>query len=265
MSVHSVNDVRTAFNAEWLYSALALFSLLASWQLVAMWLNDPLLLPTATATFETFIELWNSGELVKHAQATLTRAFAGFALAAVVGIVIGILMGVENWVEFLFDPVISFGYPIPKIAFYPIVLIVLGFGHIPKIFLVFLECVIPVVIGAYYGVQNVDRDYIWSAQNMGASDWQIFFQVRLPASLPYIFSGLRTALPIALIVTIVTEMISSQVGLGYGIIRYSSSFQYDGMFAMFIAIALLGYVFDAVLKLTRNQLLFWAEDVDVGM
>lgn len=265
MSVDPVDSVRGSFDADWLYSAFALFGLLAAWQLAAMALNNPLLLPTVFATVEATAELLENGVLVGHAQATLIRALVGFALSAVVGIGVGILMGTKGWAEFLFDPLISFGYPIPKIAFYPIVLIVFGFGHLPKIVLVFLECTIPVVIGAYYGVTNVNRDYVWAAQNMGASDWEIFSQVRLPASLPYIFSGLRTALPIALIVAIVTEMISSQEGLGYGIIRYSSSLQFDAMFGMFIAIAFIGYLFDLLIRLTRARLLFWAEDVDASM
>lgn len=262
MSVNPVDNVRGRLNADWAYAVLSLVSLLVAWQLVAMYLNDPLLMPTVVATLEATMTLLENGVLVGHAVDTLIRALVGFAAAAVVGIVLGILMGTRGWAEFLFDPMISFGYPIPKIALYPIVLIVFGFGHLPKIILVFLECTIPVVLGAYYGVRGVDRDYVWAARNMGASNWQIFSEIRLPASLPYIFSGLRTALPIALIVAIVTEMISSQSGLGYGIIRYSSSLQFDAMFAMFIAIAFIGYVFDLILRITRARVLFWAEDTD---
>lgn len=265
MAAVSGTTVRDKIDADWLYSVASIAGLLVTWQIAAMWVNNPLLLPTVTATVEATIELIKSGAMFKHAEATLIRTLVGFGLAAIVGVVVGILMGTNGWAEFLFDPVISIGYPIPKIAFYPIVLIVLGFGHLPKMILVFLECVIPVVIGAYYGVREVERDYIWAAQNMGATDWEIFLEIRLPASLPYIFSGLRTALPIALIVAIVTEMISSQVGLGYGIIRYSASLQFDAMFGMFLAIAFIGYVFDLVLRLTRSRLLFWAEDVDTGM
>jgi NitT/TauT family transport system permease protein len=262
MSVDPVDNVRGRLNADWAYAVLSLLSLLAAWQVAAMYLDNPLLMPTVFATVDATIELINNGVLVDHATDTLIRALIGFSAAAVVGIVVGILMGTRGWAEFLFDPVISFGYPIPKIAFYPIVLIVFGFGHLPKIILVFLECTIPVVLGAYYGVRGVDRDYVWAARNMGASNWQIFSEIRLPASLPYIFSGLRTALPIALIVAIVTEMISSQSGLGYGIIRYSSSLQFDAMFGMFIAIAFIGYVFDLIMRITRARLLFWAEDAD---
>lgn len=265
MSIDPVDSVRGKVNTDWINAVLSLSGLVVAWQLAAMYVNDPLLLPTVVATVEATIQLVENGILIEHAQDTLIRALVGFALAAVVGIVLGILMGTRGWAEFLFDPIISFGYPIPKIAFYPIVLIVFGFGHLPKVILVFLECTIPVVLGAYYGVRSVDRDYIWAAQNMGATHWQIFSEIRLPASLPYIFSGLRTALPIALIVAIVTEMISSESGLGYGIIRYSSSLQFDAMFAMFIAIAFIGYVFDLILRITRARLLFWAENVDSSL
>lgn len=262
MSVDPVDSVRSRINTNSMWAVLSLLGLIAAWQFAAMYVDNPLLLPTVTATVDATVELLDNQILVGHAQDTLIRALVGFALASIVGIVLGILMGTRGWAEFLFDPIVSFGYPIPKIAFYPLVLIVFGFGHLPKVVLVFLECTIPILLGAYYGVRGVERDYIWAARNMGASQWKIFSEIRLPASLPYIFSGLRTALPIALIVAIVTEMISSQSGLGYGIIRYSSSLEFDAMFAMFIAIAFIGYVFDLILRITRARFLFWAEDVD---
>lgn len=265
MSVDPVDSVRGKFGTDWVYSLLALVGLLAAWQIAAIFVDDPLLLPTVVATAEATVELLESGDLTGYVGTTLIRTIVGFGFAAAVGIVVGILMGTKGWAEFLFEPLVNFGYPIPKIALYPIVLIVLGFGHLPKIILVFAECVIPVVIGAYYGVQNVNEDYVWAAKNMGATDWQIFSQVRLPASLPYIFSGLRTALPIALIVAIVTEMISSQAGLGYGIIRTSADLQFDATFGIFVAIAFVGYVFDLLIRLARSRLLFWAEEVDTSM
>jgi ABC-type nitrate/sulfonate/bicarbonate transport system permease component len=241
-------------------------TLFVAWQAVATYLGDPLLLPKATTVLE---EIWQMAvverSLESHVIASLIRISAGFSLAVVFGVVIGLLMGMREWAEFLFDPIITFGYPIPKIAFYPVLLIVFGLGHLPKLLLVFLECLVPIIVGTYYGVKDVDENYVWSAQNFGASERQVFFDVMLPASMPYIFSGVRTALPIAVIVTVVTEMISSSAGIGFIITFNQASLDLERMFVGIIAAGLIGFVLDRLLARLRKRTLHWADSTDIGM
>lgn len=246
-------------------SYISIVVLVLLWQIAALIIDNPLLIPTVPAVVEGFVTMTESGTLQEHFSATLIRTLGGFFLAILVGIPLGLLMGTRGWAKFLLEPIINFGYPIPKVALYPLVLIVVGFGHVPKIILVFLETVIPILIGAYYGVESVNELYIWSAENLGASDREIFFRVSLPASMPYIFSGLRTALPIALIIAIVTEMISSEQGLGYLIEFAAGNLAFDEMFVSFLAIAMVGYVLDRSLLFVRGRVLFWADEVDLTM
>jgi ABC-type nitrate/sulfonate/bicarbonate transport system permease component len=216
----------------------------------------PSLVPIAT-------QLWRylaNGDLIFHTGITLYRAATGFALASVGGVVVGTLMARSRWVECLIEPLFSFGYPIPKIALYPVLIFVFGLGSGSKIFLVFLECLYPIALHAYAGMRAADRVHVWAASNMGASQAQIFRRVLIPAALPILFSGLRIALPIALIVTIITEMIGESQGLGFFITFQSASFEYAKAFAGFAVIAIVGFALDRIVVTLRRRLIFWQPD-----
>lgn len=264
MAVTSTDSLRE--QASGLLTLVPVVVLIVAWQLAALYLDNPLLLPDVMAVVG---ELWQMSVIERslegHVTASLIRMSTGFALAVVVGIPIGLLMGMRNWAEFLFDPLITFGYPIPKIAFYPVLLIMFGLGHLPKTLLVFAECLVPIIVGAYYGVEKVDENYIWSARNFGASEREVFKDVVLPASMPYIFSGVRTALPIAVIVTVVTEMISSSNGIGFIIAFNAASLDLERMFVGIIAAGVIGFTLDRLLARIRSRTLHWAESANVGM
>ena len=198
-----------------------------------------------------------NGELLFQAGISLGRAFAGFGLAIVCGIVLGMLMARVRWIEIAFEPIFSFTYPVPKIALYPIFIFVFGLGSLSKVALIFLECLYPITVNTYYGVQSADRRHLWSALNMGASRTQVFWKVMLPSAAPSIFSGLRVALPISLIVVIITEMIGESRGLGYYISYSTASFEYANAFAGVLSIAVIGFVLDRLLVFLRNRIIFW--------
>jgi NitT/TauT family transport system permease protein len=248
-----------------LIATVPILALFAVWQLTAMWVDNSLLLPKLSSVLVAFWTMGIEGELTRHVGASLFRMGIGFSLAVLTGVVVGLLIGMRNWAEFLFDPLITFGYPIPKIAIYPVLLIVFGLGHMPKVILVFLESLVPVIVGTYYGVENVDRDYIWSGRNLGASNREVFTDVVLPASLPYIFSGVRTAMPIAVVVTVVTEMISAYDGIGYLITYHSASLNLDKMFVGVMLAAIIGFTADRLLGRLRSRMLHWSESVDLDM
>jgi len=175
----------------------------------------------------------------------------------VVGVPLGAVIGRVRWLERIFDPFFSTTYPIPKIAFYPILVLALGIGSLSKVALVFLECLYPIVVNSAAGVRTVDRVLVWSALNMGASRTQVLRKIVLPAAAPAIFAGFRIAMPIALIVVIITEMIGSADGLGYFVMAALADLRTDRMLAGVVAIALIGVALDALLSRARRRAIFW--------
>lgn len=201
--------------------------------------------------------LVTQGDRLMEAWRSLYRALSGFALAAAVGVPIGVIMGRSPVAAGLFEPVFGGTYPVPKIALFPIFIFVFGIGSLSKVALVFLECLYPIVLNAYYGARGVNRMMLWSARNMGATPVQVLRKVIVPATAPFIFAGFRVALPIAMIVVIITEMIGSADGLGYLVIYSFSSFKTDRVLAAVVVIALLGVAMDAALVAARDRLVFW--------
>jgi NitT/TauT family transport system permease protein len=195
----------------------------------------------------SLMEVWTS----------LYRALGGFAAAALVGIFLGILMGRSKTIAGLLDPLFSGTYAVPKLALFPIFIFVFGIGSLSKVALVFLECLYPIVIMSYAGARSVDRALLWSARNMGASRADILRRVVIPATAPFIFAGFRVAVPVAMIVVVITEMVSSADGLGYLVIYALSSLRTDRMLAVVVVIALLGYALDKAVVLARDRLIYW--------
>jgi NitT/TauT family transport system permease protein len=186
----------------------------------------------------------------------------GFAAAILAGVVIGTAMARVRWFDILFEPIFSFGYPIPKIAFYPIFIFVFGLGDMSKIALVFLECVYPITVQTYFGMRGAERVLVWAARNMGAGPADLFWRVLVPSAAPSIFSGIRIALPLAFIVTLITEIIGESRGLGYFVTYQSASYEYARAMAAFLVIGLIGFGFDRLLVLLRRRLIHWQKETD---
>jgi len=231
---------------------------LLAWELLARsgWFS-PITFPSLARIGGEFGRLMVQAAPLGEAAASLHRALAGFALAAAVGVALGVLMGRSAAAAALLDPLFSATYPIPKIALFPIFIFLFGIGSLSKIVLVFLECLYPIVINTCAGTRAVERVLVWSALNMGASRQRILWRVVVPAAAPYLFAGFRVALPIAMIVVIITEMISSADGLGYLVIYALASLRTDRMLAVVVGIALLGLALDRLLVLLRDRLVFW--------
>jgi NitT/TauT family transport system permease protein len=218
---------------------------------------SPLLFPSLVKIFRELVFFFSSPLLLTEAWTSLTRALGGFALAAVAGILLGMVMGRSRLVAALLDPLFSGTYAVPKLALFPIFIFVFGIGSLSKVALVFLECLYPIVIMTYHGARDVNRALLWSAQNMGASRATILRRVVIPATTPYIFAGFRVAVPVAMIVVVITEMVSSADGLGYQVIYALSSLRTDRMLAVVVVIAALGYALDKAVVLARDRLIYW--------
>lgn len=217
----------------------------------------PFMLPALSVVAERIAADAASGELWTNLGATLYRSFAGFFIAAAAGIPLGVLIARNRVAHWLFDPVISAGFPMPKIAFLPIVTLWLGFHDVSKITMVVLDAIFPVVTAAIAATASVERELLWSARNLGASERALLREVILPAASPQIFTGLQVALPIALIVCIVAEMKMGGIGLGGAMITASRFADSTGVFAGIVEIALAGYVLVRLMALLRRRMLLW--------
>lgn len=232
--------------------------ILIAWEITArsgLW--SPILFPPLEKIGRELLRFVTSGEGATQTWISLYRAFAGFGAAAVIGGLLGLAMGRSPLFASLLEPLFSGTYAVPKLALFPIFIFVFGLGSLPKIALIFLECLYPMVIITSQGARNVPRALLWSAGNMGAGRWTTLRRVVLPATMPYVFAALRVALPVALIVVVITEMISSVDGLGY-LISYSlASLKTDRILALVVVIAVLGLALDRLLLALRDRLVYW--------
>jgi len=238
--------------------SLPLILLLAGWELFARSGKVTMfVLPPLSLVVE---RIWSdalTGELVLNAALTLYRALTGFCLAAVAGVALGLLITRSRAGHWFFDPLISIGFPMPKIAFLPIMILWLGVFDVTKIAMVVFDAIFPVVTATVVGVRGVEKELIWSARGMGASSRGMLWQVALPAALPQIFTGLQVALPIALIVEIICEMTMGGYGLGGAMLTASRFADSRGVFAALLEIAVIGYALVKGMSMIRRRLLVW--------
>jgi ABC-type nitrate/sulfonate/bicarbonate transport system permease component len=235
--------------------------LAVAWEvLAASGAVTPFQLPRLTAVFA---RIWTdavAGDLAINTALTLYRALAGFAIAAVTGVVVGMAMSRNVAVRWLFDPIVSVGFPMPKIAFLPVMMLWLGVYDLSKIAMVVLDAIFPVVTATVAGIAAVDRHLLWSARNMGAGDRELLWQVLLPAAFPQIMTGLQVALPIALIVAVVAEMLMGGYGLGGAMAHASRFADSRGVFAGIVEIAAVGYALVKAMALVRRRFLIWHQE-----
>ena len=237
---------------------LSVLALAAAWELFARsGAVTPFMLPRLSVVLERIGADAAAGELWHNLGLTLYRALSGFVMAGVLGILLGFAVAHNRAVRWLLEPLISVGFPMPKIAFLPIITLWLGFHDVSKISMVVFDAIFPVITATLAGVLAVERELVWSARNLGASRRELAREIVLPAAAPQIMTGLQVALPIALIVCIVAEMKMGGVGLGGAMITASRFADSPGVFAGIVEIALAGYVLVKLMALARRRLLAW--------
>jgi NitT/TauT family transport system permease protein len=203
-----------------------------------------------------------SGELPRDALTSLIRVLGGFAIGAGLALPLGLLMGAKSYVYDLFNPIVQFIRPIPPIAFIPLAILWFGLGNPPAFFLISLGAFFPVLMNTIAGVRNVDAIYVRAAQNLGASQWTLFWRVIIPAAMPHILSGVRIGIGVAFIVVIVAEMIAVNAGLGYRILEAREYFWSDKVIAGMFTIGFAGFGIDFFMNRLSKWLLRWHVGVD---
>lgn len=235
--------------------------LLLAWEAVARaGLVRPLFLPTVASVLVQSLRLWQEGQVLGFLLTSLFRAFGGLALAAGGGIALGIAMARFRSVRWLFDPLIAIGFPSPKIAFLPIFILWFGIDHLSKVLIVAFTCVFPMVVSAYHGAAAVPQIWIWSARAMGTPARRLLWRIVLPASLPYLFSGLRVAMPVALITAFTAEMVAGGGGLGAALMFAQRFFETPTVFVYLVLMLLTGFLFDRLMLGIRRRAIGWHEE-----
>ncbi len=233
----------------------------AIWEVVArLQIFPPRLFPPLEVVAAAFVRLTASGVLPHHALDTLLRLLAGFALAAVVGVVIGIAMGRSRLAEDTLLPLISIGAPIPGIAYAPLFLLWFGLGNVSAVLLVAFVSTFPIVFNTWTGVKAVKEVWVRSALAMGADDRRLFAKVILPGALPYILTGLRLGLAQAWRILVGVEMLAAVPwGLGWMIFGAREFLNTDVMLAGVVVIGAIGLALEKLVfqRLERFTVVRW--------
>ena len=229
---------------------------IAVWQAISSFGYAPVtLLPPPGLVFQRLAEQLLTGSFQHAVAATLLRLFVGFSIAVILGVAVGLAAAVSPAINAVVRPIVRVLAPLPKVALYPAILLLVGFGHESKITLVAADALFPILLSTYYGASMVEQKLIWSAMAAGTPRRQILFKVVLPAAMPSILTGCRIGLVISCIVVFLAEMITSSDGLGHVLVTAARTFQAVDMFVPLITISLLGLILNGLLGAVRAYLL----------
>ncbi len=217
------------------------------------------MLPDLGTILSEFWRMLTGGDLLYNTARSLSRSFSGLALAIVVGLAAGLAMATARPARLLINPVVQIFYPMPKSALIPVVMIWLGLGDASKVLLIFLGCLLPVVVGAYNGARGVNPFLVWSARSLGAGRFEVLREVIVPAAMPEILNGCRTALAFSFILMVSSEFLIASDGVGYMISSLGDGGIYPAMFAVIFFVAAIGFAADRVYSVIMRRQLRWRE------
>lgn len=243
-------------------SILSVALFLALWQIAAsrQWV-DPLLLPSLTdiglTTGELLADGYRQVPLWQHIAVSLARALSAFAVAIVIGIPLGLMMGRSAALTAVLGPFVQFLRPLPKIALIPLAIVWLGIGEASKFFLIFIATFLSVVVGASAAAERISASRIRVAQTLGASRHQIFLRVVLPDALPELFTTVRLSIGIGWTSLIAAEMVAASSGLGWMVINASSYLRTDIVMLGILLLGGIGYLLDLFILGLQRLLVPW--------
>lgn len=234
---------------------------LAAWQVVAVsgWVK-PIFLSSPVAVVHAFVHEATSGILARDLAVSGWEFLIGFGLAIVVGVLVGVVIGWFPLVDEALDPLISAFYATPRVALVPLIIIWFGIGLASKVVLIFSVAVFPIIVNTAAGFRGVDAHLVEVSQSFGARQAQIFVNVGLPSAVPFILTGLRLGVGMALIGIAVGEAFGATAGVGYRIFIAGSVFRTDQMFVGLIILAVAGMIFSEVVRKIERRFDVWRPD-----
>jgi NitT/TauT family transport system permease protein len=241
-----------------LWNCVPLFLLALAWEAIARsGLVSNYALPPLTTVLAAWAQLLHDPDYYWGVCASLSRGAIGLGLAVGLGIFLGTVMASWQWCNRLIAPIVQLFYPLPKTALIPLTIIWFGIGNGSKIFLIFLGCFLPMATATYNGVKGVDRVLLWSAASLGAPRFKVVRDVVFRAAIPDILAGGRTALALAFVLLISSELLISNEGLGFLIRIFGDGSQYPKMFACSLSVMLFGFLADQGYQSLSRYLLRW--------
>jgi ABC-type nitrate/sulfonate/bicarbonate transport system permease component len=228
---------------EALLPSLTVAGFLLAWEVLVRWRGiAPIFLPAPSSIAVYLWRMIADGTMAYHLGVTLLRIGAGFLIAAVTGIALGLLMGMSRLVARVADVWIAALYPLPKISLIPLLIIWLGTGEAYRIVISAITAFFPIVISTYSGIRQADRGLIKAAKDLGANMGQIQLKVVIPAAMPSILAGLQLGMGVTIILIVAAEMIggSSQSGMGYLLISSGQVMETEKVFASLVVLAVMG-------------------------
>lgn len=222
---------------------------------------ESVLVPSPYDVWTAFLNIlengYNSTALISHLGISFKRLLLASLFAIITAIPLGLLSGYFDKVRAIVDSVIQFYRPLPPLAYYTLLILWLGIDDESKITLLFLAAFAPMYVACVSAVTKINQDYILSAESLGANKRKIFLNIVLPACLPEIFTGLRTAIGVAYTTLVSAEMVAATSGIGWMVLDASKYLKSDVMFVGIIIMGITGVLIDIILRLMEKKFVFW--------
>lgn len=234
--------------ARYLLSVIGFMSFFVIWHVCSVYLIDSVLFPPPLPVLKKAVVLIGNGVLFEHIGASLQRIVSGFLLGSFLGILIGLLMGSFGVMRQLLDPFVETLRFIPAVAMITVAVIWFGIGEASKVFIITYSTIFIVVVTTAAGVSSIPRNKLRAARSLGANRWQIFFFVTLPATVPYILTGMRVAMANAFTTIVAAELVAANMGIGTMLWNARLFMLVDDIFVALLALALLGFTIDRIFR-----------------
>ena len=232
------------------------FVLVVVWWAASAGSTDPFWPPLRTIV-DTFPDVWTADRLRTDVVPSLLRLLAGYALAALVGVALGTVIGSYRAVRAVCEPVLEFLRAVPPPVLVPVIMLFAGIGDTMKIVVIASGCVWPVLLNTVEGVRAVDSVMLETARSYGVSGLARLRHLVLPSASPQIFAGLRQALSIGIILMVISEMFAANNGIGFTVVQFQRSFAVPDMWTGILVLGLLGFLLSVVFQLVERRVLGW--------
>jgi len=241
--------------------ATAVVIVVAWWAVSEARLVSHLFLPTPREVFSAAIAFYRDGyanaSMLEHVGASLMRILAAAVIAIALGVPVGLLMGLSRWAKGVFDAPIEFYWPLPPLAYLPLMIIWLGIGEVSKIALLAMAMFAPIVLSAQAGVRSVSLERVNAALALGATRLQLLREITFPSALPEILTGIRIALGVGWGTLVAAELIAATRGIGHFIMSASQFLATDYVFVGIGVIALCAFAFSYSMRMIERWLVPW--------